>query len=157
MDWLAEETGIRRVFLNLAIKALAALVGVAAEEGRSWFGKTALEKFKKILGAIPAYERLVKALGSLLGRFDTEILAKREFKEILAGKRPAAGAEYDEDLALELRGQLRLLQDNQDLARQMGGEFQKTIDALAHIERRLNPQPLLKLKRLSQAGTAVHL
>jgi len=148
VDWLHEETGIRRFVLKLAVRPVATLVERAAKEGGTWLGKVAADKLKQVLGAIPGYKKLIHALDGLVGRFDSEIAAKREFKEILEGRRPAADAEHAEDLAVELRAQLRLLRDNRELAHEMGEGFRETSAALARIEHRLNPEPPLKLKRL---------
>lgn len=148
--WLAEETGLPRAALNIAVKALATLVERAGKEGAKWLGNAAAERCKQILVAVPGYERLMAALRGLLNRFSKELLAKSEFQEVLAGRRPAADAKYSDDLSLDFQAHLRQLRNDEALARQLGDGFRTTVAALGHIEERLNPQPPLHLKPQAQ-------
>ena len=122
--WLHKETGIKQIYLRLALKLLAPLVDKTAKRGKQWLGGIVARRFKSALKRIPGYEKLEEGLRNLFARFEEEIRAKREVQEILAGRRPPHDTEFVEALSLDLQTHLRQLQAQDELARQMAEGFE---------------------------------
>ena len=142
--WLHKETGIKQIYLRLALKLLAPLVGKTAKRGKQWLGGIVARRFKSALKRIPGYENLEEGLRNLLARFDKDIRAKREVQEILAGRRPPHDTEFVAALSLDLQTHVSQLQRQDDLGRQMSEGFER-------IEGLLNRQPALYLWTVERA------
>ena len=143
VDWLVEETSLPRAVVRPSVILVARLIAGSARSGAGWLGKRAAKSSIWLLRQLPYGLECVEALGRLRGRFDSEIAAKREFKDILAGKRPAREASKGDHLPFDLQADLRLLQDTEELSA-----------GIDEILARLNPQPALRLDLLERSHAA---
>ena len=144
IDWLYEETKVNKALLRLAVKPLSTLVSVAVRRGGGWLSNAAKQRLERTLRSLPFYGELEQAIDKLVTRLDRELAAKKEVKEILAGRRPARDAEFASDLTLDLQTQVKALQA-------LDKQSQQIADGFVRIEGLLKPQPLLHLRLLKES------
>jgi hypothetical protein len=137
VDWLVEETSLPRAVVRPSVILVARLIAGSARSGAGWLGKRAAKSSIWLLRQMPYGPECAEALGRLRGRFDAEISAKQEFREILAGKRPAREASSGDRLPFDLQADLKLVQDVEGLSA-----------GIVEILARLDPQPPLRLDLL---------
>jgi hypothetical protein len=140
IEWLQQETGIRnRWLLRLAVKWLATLVGATARHGGGWLGGIAAQQFKRLLESMPFHSKIVAGMNKIAAALDRELASKQEFKEILAGHRPARDAEFAKSLTLDLQADVAQMGKIDDLGQDMAKGFRR-------LEMLLNPEPPLYLR-----------
>jgi hypothetical protein len=145
IDWIHQETSIRKLYLIPIFKLLTPLVLKGTKKAATWGGGKLAEKSRCVLMSLRYSGAVFAWLTKLKQRLSDKAADKKLLDDICSGKRPPRDFEDGKALTQELKLQLRTLAETEELGDALKGELQE-------LRNMLSPQPPLRIKLLDPKG-----
>lgn len=123
--WLAEELHVPRSAARIVMRQLAKLCINRGKKFGGWLGRKATNKVNKFILGLPYAKDILNFLHIHAGRAEAAIEAKREARKLFA-----SGKEFVELLPLDVAGQVKILEELEDIDARIMAGFDAILDRL---------------------------